>query len=351
MNNAGMGKKLWKKAALVAGSAILFGLLVVGLLWLIFPHEYSSTMRILVVQKYTFTDSYTAAKNAEKISQGLSAVVHTSSFLDQVIKTGEVQLDDLAKLSEEDKRDEWKKKVSARIVPNTSILEIVAYDTNPDQATTLVQAMSTVMLTHGADYHGAGDTIELRVVDSPLTSTRPVRPNIFLYGFASALLGAIAAAVWMFLHPSSSLSVTKKITSTISTTANTLTDAAQDLTHTITDKLGSPGVFSQEFSQKQDMAMQTPAEMFRSQNQVQRQPEDQVPGGYTQPSYSNSVNSAEEYAVLHPENFTQQVDRAHERGSLNEMQPMMQTMHNHYRPAAAASAEIQSPQSNQQQQG
>lgn len=195
-------ENLAKKLSVIFGSGIVLALIVTGLLWLVLPHEYSSTMRVLVIQKYTLTDSYTAAKSAEKISKGLAGVIPASSFIDRVAETHQVDISALTSLPEKEKREEWKKKVGAQMIGDTSMLEVTAYDTNPQQAEKLVQAVAYVLVNEGNDYHGAGDTIELRVVDSPLTSTHTTRPNLLLYGSGAFILGLVAGGLIVFFSPS-----------------------------------------------------------------------------------------------------------------------------------------------------
>lgn len=191
-----------KKGGIILSAAIGAAVIVVGLLWLIMPHEYSSTTRILVVQKYTLTDSYTATKSAEKISRGLSSVLHTSTFIDRVAQTGQVNLSELLILPEKDKRKEWAQKVNAEMVSGTSMLEITAYDEDQKQAEAIVNTVANVLVTEGDAYHGAGDTVDLQVVDSALTSDHPTRPNILLYGPAAFLLGGILGILYLFFQPS-----------------------------------------------------------------------------------------------------------------------------------------------------
>lgn len=192
---------IWKNGGIIFGSALATAGIVIGALWLIFPHEYSSTMRVLVVQKYTLTDSYTAAKSAEKISKGLASVIHTSTFIDKIAQNKTVNISEILVLSEKDKRDTWEKTVGADKIGDTSMLEITAYDEDPKKAESLVKAVANVLVTEGDAYHGAGDTVDLRVVDSPLTSAFPARPNLMLYGPAAFVLGALAGVLFVFFRP------------------------------------------------------------------------------------------------------------------------------------------------------
>lgn len=191
-----------KQAWVVPVLAVLCGAITVIALFFFGSKEYSSEIKILVVQKYTLTDSYTAAKSAEKISKNLAEVIRTSSFFDKVVAEGVVDFKDIMALPEKAKRDEWARTVDTEVIPNTSLLKIVAYDSNPNMAKAIANSVADVLITYGADYHGAPDTIALQVVDSALTSTYPTRPNLVLNGLAAAFFGAVLGAIIFFLQPS-----------------------------------------------------------------------------------------------------------------------------------------------------
>lgn len=214
-NIAKISKKYGKQLlTIVSGGAIAAGLVVGGLL-LLAPQEYSSEIRLLVVQKYTLTDTYTAAKSAEKISQNLAAVVHTSSFYDEVVRTQWGNLSDIEALPEEEKRKAWERKLKTGVDTGTSIISFTAYDEDPQNAERIVQSVSTALLEHGANYHGAPDTVSLRVVDEALTSDHPTRPNVLVNGAIAAFAGMLIAAFAVFMHPSTGFRVSKLKTAAI----------------------------------------------------------------------------------------------------------------------------------------
>lgn len=193
-------KKYASAVGIIAVTAIVCGGIAGLLFRFAFPQEYSSEIQILVIQKYTLTDSYTASKSAEKISQNLAAAVKTSSFLEDVVDSKRVDLSNLLRLDEADRRDAWEKTLDTEVVPNASIIRITAYDTNPGHAEQIANAVAEVLMEKGSEYHGAPDTISLKVVDTALTSNYPTRPNILLNGAAAALFGAVCAAVVLFLR-------------------------------------------------------------------------------------------------------------------------------------------------------
>lgn len=195
-------KNQWKRVWMIPVFSLIAAAIVVGLLAGVVQREYSSETRLLVVQKYTLTDSYTASKSAEKISNNLAEAIHTTTFFDDVVVSGAVDVSELLLMPEKDKREEWAKMVETEVISRTSMLRIRAYDANPEQAEALVQAVTEVLLQNSGQYHGAADTVELRLVDAALTSEHPTRPSLLLNGVAAALFGAIVGFVVFLLQPS-----------------------------------------------------------------------------------------------------------------------------------------------------
>ncbi len=182
--------------------ALACALTVIAALALFKTPEYSSEIQVLVVQKYTLTDSYTASKSAEKISSNLAEVIGTSTFFDAVVSDTDVDLDRLLSLSESEKRKAWKRMVTTDVIPQTSILKISAYDPDPAAAEELANAVANILIENGGEYHGAADTVTLKIVDSALTSDRPTRPNLLLNGLAAAVFGGALGLIIVLLKPS-----------------------------------------------------------------------------------------------------------------------------------------------------
>ncbi len=222
-----------KKAWTVPVFGLVFALLTVGLLLIVADQEYSSETQLLVVQKYTLTDSYTASKSAEKISRNLAEVVHTSTFFDEVVASKEVDLSDILLLSEKKKRKKWSETVETEIVSRTSMLRIRAYDADPARAEAIVSAVTDTLLKNSGEYHGAADTVELRIVDTALTSDRPTRPNFIVNGIAAALLGAILGFLVFLLRPSVPFGVKKKATHVVPTPPVDVVDPSEETVYNV----------------------------------------------------------------------------------------------------------------------
>ncbi|HAZ17063.1 MAG: hypothetical protein UV70_C0005G0081 [Parcubacteria group bacterium GW2011_GWA2_43_13] len=172
---------------LVLGT-MLFALLVVGIT-LIQPLKYSSTVRLLVIQKSdSVVDPYTSSRGAEKIAQLITQIVHSDSFMEKVVSSGFQVRDDYG--SDLDaRRKKWNKTIEARQVPETAIIELFVYHISVEQARNIVKAASTALQTKASEYHGAGENVQLREIDGAVVSRFPIKPNVILNAIAGVIIG------------------------------------------------------------------------------------------------------------------------------------------------------------------
>lgn len=183
----------WKTIAV----ASLICLLAAGGLSFVRPLEYSSAMRLLIIQKASQSlDPYTAIQSAERIADNLSQVIYTSVFFDRVINAGFKIDKTYFNPNENKRRAQWGDMVTAEVAHSTGFLLITVYHTDKDQASEIGRAVAYVMTTEGNNYIG-GTNLEIRLVDTPLQSRFPVRPNIPLNAFLGAVIGSILSALYL----------------------------------------------------------------------------------------------------------------------------------------------------------
>jgi len=163
------------------------------------PFKYRATARLLVIQKQTAIDAYTAAKSGERIAKNLSEIVATSSFYDNVIDSSP-NLKNEFSTNEIERRKEWQKDVEAVAYAESGILEISAYHTNPDYASQIVRSIAYVLVNKGGDYHGGGRDVEIKIVDNVLVSKYPVRPNVILNLALAILAGLVIGMVYSIIR-------------------------------------------------------------------------------------------------------------------------------------------------------
>ncbi|MBN1585460.1 hypothetical protein JW899_03780 [Candidatus Uhrbacteria bacterium] len=180
---------------------ILFGLIaaLVGAgLSFVFPLKYGVTMRLLIIQKQlAAADPYTAMKASERIADNLGQVIYTTSFYDKVI--GAHYNTDTSFFSEDEirRRREWGKMVETQVMRGSGMLVTTVYHEDPEQAEQFARAIAFVLTTEGWEYIGGGD-LQIRLVDEPLSSRWPVKPNIPGNALTGFVLGALVGCgyVW-----------------------------------------------------------------------------------------------------------------------------------------------------------
>ncbi len=180
------------KAAIVCG-------LIALLISIFLPQEYSATTELLVIPKVSLgVDPYTAVKSGERINDTLSQVIRTTSFFDQVMQASGFKIDQTPfQTNEIQKRKRWERTVSPTVLSGTSLLSITAFHTDPKQAEAIAGAVAYVLQTQGAQY--TGSDVDIKIVDTPVVSRFPVRPNYILnvvFGLLAGGLLSAGYAVW-----------------------------------------------------------------------------------------------------------------------------------------------------------
>lgn len=176
----------------------VIGAAIAILLSLLRPLEYSSTTRILITQELGAVDAYTASRSAERIADDLASVVYTSTFFDKVMSSGYAIDSNYFSDDEIKRRTQWQDAVSASVSRSSGLLSITAYHTDVDQAEELATAVAYVLTTEGWTYTSGGN-ITVQVVDAPLDSRYPVRPNLLVNGFSGLVLGLLGGAGYLLI--------------------------------------------------------------------------------------------------------------------------------------------------------
>ena len=174
----------WKRVLLVAVLAALLATLLSFTRSL----EYSSTVRLLIIQRSSLgLDPYTAIRSAESISNNLASVIYTTSFFEKAMATGFNIDQSIFSKNETTKRKQWRRMVVTEVSRGTGLLTVTVYHKDRNQAEQIAYAIGTVLQQEGWTYVGGGD-LQIKIVDTPLTSRFPVRPNIPVNAFGGFVL-------------------------------------------------------------------------------------------------------------------------------------------------------------------
>ncbi|EKD79188.1 MAG: hypothetical protein ACD_41C00141G0001 [uncultured bacterium] len=158
---------------------------------------YSSEVELLIVQQQdneNYVDPYTSQRSAEKLGKNLVSVIGTFDFLNRVIGTGLVSTD-LFSASTEERKRQWQNTVEAEMLAETGVLHVTAYGPTMGEAEDIVMGVTQVLTTNASDYHGGGSSVQIKQIDGPVTSDRPVKPNIPINGILAGLFGFVLTSL------------------------------------------------------------------------------------------------------------------------------------------------------------
>ena len=195
INHLDIIKRDWRKVLIVTLIVVLIALVFS----LVQSFLYRSTVSILVLQKSSFSiDAYSASKSEERIANKLAQVVYSSSFLKEVLNSGFYIDKEYFPTDELKKRNKWSKTVEAEVPAGLSKLTFSIYHTDPNQALQISQAIAYTLTTEKREYIGIED-VDLKVLDTPLVSKYPVRPNILVNMILGVLFGLVLGLAYVVL--------------------------------------------------------------------------------------------------------------------------------------------------------
>lgn len=174
------------------------GLVFAVLLSFVRPLEYRSMTRLLITQELGEVDAYTSARSTERIADILSSVVYSTDVFDKVLSSG-YPIDETYFPDDESKRrKKWGRTIVTSVSRSNGYLTIAAYHPDVSQAEELVRAVAYILSTDGWQYVSGGN-ISVRIIDDPLNSRYPVRPNLIVNGVSGFVLGLLAGAGYVLI--------------------------------------------------------------------------------------------------------------------------------------------------------
>jgi succinoglycan biosynthesis transport protein ExoP len=173
----------WRKAVIVGLSVLLATLIFT----LVQPFLFSATASVLVIQK-AGPEAYTTYRSAALYAGQLGAVLDSSEFFDKVMNAGFDIDKTYFPADEAKKREKWGKTVSYEVPSGSSELQITVYHTEPNQAMQISEAVLLTLISDKKEYLESED-VELKMLDAPLVSKYPVKPNVALNLILGVVLG------------------------------------------------------------------------------------------------------------------------------------------------------------------
>ncbi|MEI6378508.1 MAG: hypothetical protein WCO55_02525 [Candidatus Falkowbacteria bacterium] len=159
------------------------------------PLKYRSTLRLLVVQENTQAgDAYTLIRSNEYLGKLLANVTYSTSFAEKVFASSPALERAYFGNTPRKLATNWTKALDVNNLSETGTIEINAYHTNRDQAEVLARAIGANLIASNGEYHGLGDQIKIKVLDEPITTNWPVKPNIIV-NLCLGLLSGLAIGI------------------------------------------------------------------------------------------------------------------------------------------------------------
>jgi len=178
----------------------LLGLVLALIVSFIQPLQYSSTVRLLILQDVgSGVDAYTASRAEERIADNLSTLIYTSTFFDQVMASGFSIDQSVFPEDDSKKRKTWGKMVKATVARGSGLLSITVYHRDVEQAQQIVRAVASVLTERVGEYTSGG-TVSVSLVDDPLNSRWPVKPNILVNILSGFVLGSFVGIGYTILQ-------------------------------------------------------------------------------------------------------------------------------------------------------
>lgn len=180
--------RLVKKRRFLLAVALIGAVIGFGATFL-FPLEYRADAEILIISRARFgTDPLTAERSAERIGENLSQVMQSNDFYAKVLSQSGFVLDTsrFDGKTERTVRRLWQKMVKSQVVFGTGVLSIDVYHPDRTQAERYAEAVLATLQERASEYVAAD--IGLKIINDPVSTPYPVRPNIIL----NMILGAVA---------------------------------------------------------------------------------------------------------------------------------------------------------------
>lgn len=165
------------------------------------PFKYRTDSQLLLVQERqgVVIDAYTASKSSEYLSRVLASVVTSNSFYNKVTTSSpSINTAYFGNTPREQIRG-WEKTVTARNLNDTGIIAVSVYHPDRAEAEKIAGAVNYILMTQHSAYDGANESVKVRLINQPVTSSFPVSPNMpLIIGLAMAL-GLVTGLMYIYL--------------------------------------------------------------------------------------------------------------------------------------------------------
>lgn len=178
--------------------------LTVTILSLIFSFlqtpKYESSVKLLVFLNQPNMDAYTTAQTSNYLTGVLSEVIYSNSFMGNVYQDNPGLKKDLGN-SQEDQKKNWEKTVKVTTQEDRGLIFIDVYHSDRNEAAKLSQAVAYTLINRHAFYHGLGDRVSVKMIDTPVTSEKLAQPKILRNSFLGLGAGLALGLALIIIFP------------------------------------------------------------------------------------------------------------------------------------------------------
>lgn len=177
--------------------------LVIGLLFVLTQEfKYGTKSKLLVIQEGAGrVDPFSVSRSVEYLSDLLTRVVHSNSFFEDVMNS-DFDIDKGYFGSNSIKQMKtWKKTVSAKSLDDSGIININVYHQDSYQAGQIALAVNHVLIAKHQSYHGLGSSVKINVIDQPVSSAYPIKPNLPLALVIIIAVSLFFGLIYIYLFP------------------------------------------------------------------------------------------------------------------------------------------------------
>ena len=200
MDTKDFTRLLKKRKTTVISITLIF--VIIGLIiTLVQPLKYRSKSRLLILQSNTSSDAYTVSRSNEYVGSLISEVIYSGSFLDSLKNSNYIFDRNYFNDNYKENVKKWGKTVFARSSGSTGVIDIEIYHTNPEEAKRISNAVNQLIISGQSPYKFNADQTKISIIDEPVVSSFPVKPNIPVNLAMSILFGFLAGCSYIYLFP------------------------------------------------------------------------------------------------------------------------------------------------------
>jgi capsular polysaccharide biosynthesis protein len=166
------------------------------------PFKYDSNLQLLTIITFQGNvDPYTASRSNQYVSDLLARIVSSGSFFQQIEQSGFNIDKNYFSGNSKQQMKKWNQTVKAKSIADTGVITIDVYHTDRTQAEEIARAVAYTLQTTNSQYDGFGNTVQIKVIDQPITSSYPVLPNVPINLALAVLFALVFSFSYIYLFP------------------------------------------------------------------------------------------------------------------------------------------------------